>query len=452
MTSHSKTSALLSLCLSAFICGSYAAVGAPKLQTKAIVELSDAGAKAPDAPSGWRATAQREEIRPRAWVDTSVGRKGRGSLALAGEGNPAASGQWETTAKVAAGEWYRLTAAYRCRNIAIPRQSVHVRLDWRDAKGHRVGQPDYVANAREQDEWRLLDRTVRAPEGAVAARLELWFGWAEGGTVWWDEVRLMPASPPGPRRVRIATIYHRPRGLKSVAENVASFCRVIDQAAAERPDMFCLPEGMTMVGTGLGYVDAAEPVPGPTTHRLGEAARRHRAYIVAGLLEREGKAVYNTSVLIDREGRLAGRYRKVYLPREEVEGGVTPGSDFPVFDTDFGRVGMMICWDVQYVDPARALAVRGAEVILLPIWGGIETIACARAIENQVYLVTSSYDMTTGVINPLGEWIARATPEKPFATVEVDLNQRFVQPWLGDMKARFQAERRSDLTVPELAR
>jgi hypothetical protein len=60
--------------------------------------------------------------------------------------------------------------------------------------------------------------------------------------------------------------------------------------------------------------------------------------------------------------------------------------------------------------------------------------------------------MPTGVIHPLGEWIARATSEKPFATVTLDLNERFVQPWLGDMKARFQAERRSDLVVPELAR
>jgi predicted amidohydrolase len=434
------------------LCSGVRAEGAPKVEMKPIVALTDVARHAPEAPPGWQATAQREEIRPRAWVDGKVSCTGGGSLALAGDGNPAVSGQWETTAPVVAGKWYRLRAAYRCREVPIPRQSIHARLDWRDAAGDRVGQPEYAAEALGDGEWRRLDRTVRAPEGAVTARLQLWFGWAKGGTVWWDDVRLTEASKPSPRPVRITTIYHRPKGLKSVAENVASFCRVIDQAAADRPDIVCLPEGMTMVGTGISYVAAAEPVPGPTTRRLGEAARRHRTYLVAGLLERDGKAVYNTSVLIDREGRLVGKYRKVYLPREEVEGGITPGNDFPVFDTDFGRVGMMICWDVQYVDPARALAVRGAEVILMPIWGGIETIARARAIENQVYLVSSSYDMPTGVINPLGEWIARATKEAPFATAAVDLNERFIQPWLGDMKARFQAERRSDVAVPELMR
>ena len=83
--------------------------------------------------------------------------------------------------------------------------------------------------------------------------------------------------------------------------------------------------------------------------------------------EREGAAIYNTAVLLDRTGKLMGKYRKVYLPREEIQGGLTPGNDFPVFDTDFGKVGMMICWDVEYADPARALALNGAEIILLPI-------------------------------------------------------------------------------------
>jgi predicted amidohydrolase len=309
-----------------------------------------------------------------------------------------------------------------------------------------------VADARSEGEWYLLDRTLQAPAGATRVRLELCFAWARDGTVWWDEIRLAEASPPAARRVRLTTIFHRPSGLSSAAANVESFCRMIDRAAPEHPDLICLPEGMTLVGTGLSYVAAAEPVPGPTTRRLGEKAREHRSYLVAGLMERDGTAVYNTSVLIDRAGRLAGKYRKVYLPREEVDGGLTPGNDFPVFDTDFGRVGMMICWDVQYTDPARALAVRGAEVILLPIWGGIETLAAARAIENQVYLVTSSYDMPTGILNPLGEWIARATAEKPWATAEIDLNRRYVQEWLGDMKARFQMERRADIVIPELGR
>jgi predicted amidohydrolase len=87
----------------------------------------------------------------------------------------------------------------------------------------------------------------------------------------------------------------------------------------------CLPEAITLVGTPLDYIAASEPVPGPTTKYLGDLARKFKMYIVAGILEREGDVVYNTAILMDRDGKLAGKYRKLSLPREEIEGGVTPG-------------------------------------------------------------------------------------------------------------------------------
>src|ERR1039458_2412188 len=92
--------------------------------------------------------------------------------------------------------------------------------------------------------------------------------------------------------------------------------------------------------------------------RLGELALKHSSYVAAGMYEREGTAIYNTAVLIDRAGNVEGKYRKVYLPREEVEAGLMPGSDYPVFRTDFGTVGLMICYDVFFADPARALATK----------------------------------------------------------------------------------------------
>ena len=61
------------------------------------------------------------------------------------------------------------------------------------------------------------------------------------------------------------------------------------------------------------------------------------------LLEKNGDTVFNTAVLIDRAGNFAGKYRKVSLPQEEIDGGITPGNSFPVFDTDFGKIGLMIC-------------------------------------------------------------------------------------------------------------
>ena len=213
--------------------------------------------------------------------------------------------------------------------------------------------------------------------------------------------------------------------------------------------MILLPEGITIIGTGKTYVDVSEPIPGPTTATLSELAKRRNSYIVAGIYEREGEIVYNTAVLIDRHGNLAGKYRKVYLPSAEIEGGLTPGNDYPVFKTDFGTVGMMICYDVMFSDPAHALAKQGAEIILMPIWGGDETLAKARAIENKVVLVASGYDHPTYIMRTQdGNRIASAPQHGDAAIATVDLNKRSWNPDLGDMRARRVKEGRVDVRLP----
>jgi predicted amidohydrolase len=214
----------------------------------------------------------------------------------------------------------------------------------------------------------------------------------------------------------------------------------VAEAAAQKADIVCLPEGATLAGTDLNYVSASEPIPGPSTKFLGEVAKKNNLYIVAGILEKEGDVVYNTSILINRKGELAGKYRKLSLPREEIDGGVTPGDSTPVFTTDFGRIGMMICWDVTYPETARALAQKGAEIIFLPIWGGNLTLTKARAIENQVYIVSSSYDMISAVFDLEGEVIKEATKDEPVAVVSVDLNKQKLWPWLGDFRNRISSE------------
>ena len=158
---------------------------------------------------------------------------------------------------------------------------------------------------------------------------------------------------------------------------------------------------------------------------------------MAGILERAGDTVFNTAILIDRNGNLAGKYRKVSLPQEEIDGGITPGDSFPVFNTDFGRIGLMICWDVTFPEPARMLAQKGAEIIFLPIWGGDVNLAKARAIENQVYLVSSTYDMITAVFDPEGGVMRQATKDNPVVVAEIDLNKQKLLPWIGDLKSRI---------------
>jgi len=218
------------------------------------------------------------------------------------------------------------------------------------------------------------------------------------------------------------------------------FSKLIAIAAEQKADIVCLPEAITLVGTTDNYVSASEPVPGPTTEFLGDIARKHHLYIVAGILERKDDIVYNTAVLIDRNGNLAGKYRKVSLPQEEIDGGITPGNSFPVFETDFGKIGLMICWDVTFPESARALAQKGAEIIFLPIAGGDVTLTRARAIENQVYLVSSTYDMITAVFDHRGNVMKQATEKNPVIVTNVDLNKQTLWPWIGDLKSRISRE------------
>lgn len=397
-------------------------------------------------PAGWHTWAARSEIAPRTFIDLVQYRHAPGSLAISGNSNAAAYGGWEyTVAGVEAGKWYRFRAFYRAMGLTDERLQIVSRLDWTKPDGTRAGQPDYAYLTEPAGEWTEVKLDAPAPEGSASVKLQLYLQNAPYATAWWDEISFDQIATPAARPVRVAAVNLRPQDTRSAQESVRQFLETIQRAVPPGTDVILLPEGITVVGTGKHYADVAETVPGPTTQRLGEVAREKKAYIAAGIYEREGTAIYNTAVLVDRAGNLIGKYRKVYLPREEIEGGLTPGSDYPVFRTDFGKVGMMICYDLQYADPARALALRGAEMILMPIWGGFEALGKARAIENRVFLVSSGYDYPTYIMDPNGELLAIAKEQGTAAAATVDLNRRYVDSWLGDMRGRFMKELRLDV-------
>jgi predicted amidohydrolase len=384
-------------------------------------------------------------------VDPANTRGGSPSLAIAGAGNPAEYGGWARTFDgVSGGKTYRLSAYYRSNAVADPFRDIVARIDWLDAMGRRVGQPDYAyQESPDSGGWRQVSLTVPAPAGASRARVELTLGWAPAGTVWWSDATLDESAPLRPRIVRVGTISLHPH---NNPDNLGLFLKAIDDVAPEKPDIVCLGEEILVEGNGRSYADAAEPIPGLSTARLGERARRYGMYVVAGLTERDGPVCYNTAVLIDRQGRVAGKYRKVYLPREEIEGGLTPGSFCPVFDTDFGRIGMMVCWDGEYTDPARAMAVQGAEILFVPAAGGYMTLLKARALENHLYVVSSGYDLESAIIDPTGEVLFATKESGVHRTMDLDLNARFLDPWLGDMRPRFHKEMRHDSLIPAVTR
>lgn len=401
-------------------------------------------------PAGWSVYGARPEITPKTFVDTTRYRTEPGSLAISGNSNAAAYGGWSYLApEIVAGKWYRFVAYYRAEGLQDEALQVVARLDWRRAEDKVAGRPDYPYSITSEGDWTRLTLDAPAPERAVAVRIELFLQNAPQATLWWDDISLEEIANPGPRSITVATVKYHPHDTHSAEENVRQFVELVDRAVPDKTDLIVLPEGMTVAGTGKGDADVSEPVPGPTTEKLGELARRKHAYIIGGIYEREAPAVYNTAVLIDREGRFVGKYRKVYLPREEIEAGLTPGNDYPVFRTDFGKIGIMICWDVEYADPARALALKGAEMILMPIWDGDPTLTKARAIENHVFLVSSTYGENSLILDPNGETQAIARNDGTVALAKVDLNRRYDDEWLGNMRERFMKELRLDVAVKQ---
>jgi predicted amidohydrolase len=395
-----------------------------------------------DDQSDWQTGFQRETIAPDFSRDNTLLFEGKPTLAISGNGLPFVNGHWFRIYEVVPGSYYRFSTHYKAREVEEEARCILARILWLDAAGDQVGSVEYPAGTRIVDPggWKEMRQVYQIPDVATRARIELIYRWDDDGKVHFGGMELEATEAPPARPVRLATIHHRPEDNESSVENLDEFAKLIAEAASEQADIVCLPEAITLVGTPLDYIAASEPVPGPTTKYLGNLARKFKMYIVAGILEREGDVVYNTAILMDRDGELAGKYRKLSLPREEIEGGVTPGDELPVFDTDFGRIGMMICWDVTFPETARGLASRGAEIIFLPIWGGNLVLAKARAIENQVYLVSSTYDMKSAVFDLEGELLKEATNEDPVVVVEVNLNQQKLWPWLGDFRNRIPRE------------
>jgi predicted amidohydrolase len=166
--------------------------------------------------------------------------------------------------------------------------------------------------------------------------------------------------------------------------------------------------------------------------RIAACASRLGSYMVVPLLMQEaGEPVRysNAAVLADRAGRVVGIYRKVHPVAAQgsdvLEGGTTPGRDFPVFDCDFGRVGMQICFDMLYPDGWQALASQGAEIVALASASPETVHPCLYALQHSYYIVSATPRDHSAVYSPLGLIEAQVT--KPGVLVhEIDLSYALV--------------------------
>ena len=278
-----------------------------------------------------------------------------------------------------------------------------------------------------------------------------------------------------PATVTVAVVQTRCAASKQA--NVATGVARIAEAAASGAQIVCLPELFAHLyfcqTEEHRHFDQAEPVPGPTSEALAAAARRHGVVVITSVFERRAPGLYhNTAVVIDADGQLVGKYRKMHIPDDPLyyeKFYFTPGDlGFKVFATRYARVGVLICWDQWYPEAARLTALRGADILFYPTaigWhpkekeaygaaqhASWEIIQRSHGIANGCYVVSVNRTGHEGdpdggiefwgqsfVSDPGGTILAKAAVDQPeILVVPIDLaridEQRTHWPFLRDRR------------------
>lgn len=230
--------------------------------------------------------------------------------------------------------------------------------------------------------------------------------------------------------------------------NLAYAERAIHQAAADGADIAVLPEMFNCPYCNAAFVANAESKDGPSVARLSGAAAKNGVYLVGGSIPLlENGNIYNASFVFDRSGQVIAVHRKVHLFDIAIDGGqifkesdtFTAGDGVTLFDTEFGKMGLCICFDFRFPELARLMALEGARCVFVPAAFNMTTgpahwelMFRQRAVDNQLFTVgvapARSYEgyvsyANSMVVSPWGEVLYRADEKPALAVVEIDLSQ-----------------------------
>ena len=217
------------------------------------------------------------------------------------------------------------------------------------------------------------------------------------------------------------------------------------------PEMF-----LTGYNIGDAVFKLAEPVDGPSSQKAAAIAREAGVALLYGYPERDGDTVYNSALLIGRDGAPLANYRKTHLYGSEEKRLFAPGKSLMLAELDGLKIGILICYDVEFPEAVRALALAGAELIAVPTAlirpfdVVARTIVPARAFENQVYVAYAGmcgseaglgYCGLSCIVGPDGQDLARAGSGPDLLFADIDLSAipkgRMSNPYLSDRRPRL---------------
>ena len=233
--------------------------------------------------------------------------------------------------------------------------------------------------------------------------------------------------------------------VKDKIQNIRTAGTYIEKIKAENPDFVILPEMFCCPYQTENFPIYAEKEGGPVWQQLSGYAKQYGIYLIGGSMpekDAEGN-VYNTSYIFDREGKQIGKHRKVHLFDIDVKGGqtfkesdtLTAGDSDTVFDTEFGKIGVMLCFDIRFPELSRMMVNDGAKVIFVPAAFNMTTGPAhwelsfrTRALDNQIYMVgcAPARDVSAGYISivtdPWGRVIDMLDEKKGILLAELDMD------------------------------
>ncbi|MCA9192800.1 MAG: carbon-nitrogen hydrolase family protein [Planctomycetales bacterium] len=236
-----------------------------------------------------------------------------------------------------------------------------------------------------------------------------------------------------PREVTIATLCQAGIQTKTMQQMIERLIGMLDEAAHMQPDIVCLPETfhrMNVSQPEASIQEAARSGVDGLAEPLAKWAADNRCYVICPIHTRDSLGCYNSAIVIDRNGGYVGEYRKSHATTSEMDGGVKPGSlKTPVFETDFGKIGIQICFDIQWDDGWRNLRDQGAEIVFWPSAFGGGQMVNTRAWQNQYAVVSSTAKGTSKICDIDGAELATTNHWQRWVSATINLEKSFMHTW-----------------------